>query len=282
MIVYQQHIMWYESEIVDESLLSLHNAIKNSPEPIQLIIGINCQTSLEKPVSGSSEDIIQKIVNHPTLKDAGISIFYDEDKFFNIGDWRRKVYFPEAKYTVWGETDCLIPEDYFYILSNLKIEEPHILSLSSRIMWDDSWTGVEHEELQKYPNLDNQNPSHEELAPFRYYDVINQEQLNKFNEQTDIKVSKLPFWKVDGALLSLSGNLPHPFIPEDMHFVREDTCTELFFKKHNIPQYHINTRMKGHNYYHPRKRTNTLSTRTDKEWKELELQSTQAMINFLK
>lgn len=273
--------MWYESEMIEENLNSLEQALKHTIEPVTIQLCVNTQTYLEKPIEGDSCDIIHKIIHHPISEQAGINFKYDDEQFFNIGDWRRRQYFPEAKYTVWGESDCLIPEDYFYILSNLKIEEPHILSLSSRIMWDDSWTDVEHENLRQYSNLDNQKPSNEELAPFRYYDYIDQAALNKFNEQSEIKVSKLSSWKVDGALLALSGNLPYPFIPSDMHFVREDTCAEQFFRKHNIPQYHIDTRLKGHNYYHPRKRVNTLSTRTDAEWKELENQSTQAMLKFL-
>ena len=78
----------------------------------------------------------------------------------------------------------MIPEDYFYILSNLDIEEPHILSLASRKCWDQTWSIVEHDKLQSLSivNLDNSNYK-EEYFPFRYFDRINQQQLNEFNNK---------------------------------------------------------------------------------------------------
>ena len=71
------------------------------------------------------------------------------------------------------------------------------------------------------------------------------------------------------------------FIPDDMHFVREDTCASIVFQQNNIPQYHVKNRLKGHNYYHPQKRTNTDATRDDKVWKKYSEKSMNAMHEFL-
>lgn len=281
MILYQQHIMWYESEMLNETLDSLQASLLHSTLPVKLKFCLNSQTYLEKPKEGNAEDMFKQFLNHPTLKDAEIIYKTDEDDFYNIGDWRREVYNYNFKYTVWGESDCLIPEDYFYILSNLDIEEPHILSLASRKCWDETWTIVEHEDLQKYPNLNNQIPTHEELAPFRYYDCISLQELNDFNNKYDIIIKQLPFCKVDGSLLALSNNLPTPFIAHDLHFVREDTCAEMFFQKKQIPQFCITTRIKGHNYYHPKKRMNTMSSRNDSEYISMAQNSNSIISKFL-
>jgi hypothetical protein len=273
--------MWYESKMINETLDSLQNALHYSSLPVDLKFCLNMQTYLETPIDGDPEDMFKEFLNHPVLKKAEIIYKTNKDPFYNIGDWRREIYLNDYKYTIWGESDCLIPEDYFYILSNIEINEPHILTLSSRVMWDNSWTIVEHVDLQSYPNLDNQNPSYNELFPYRYYDYIDNNEINKFNNQFNIEIIKLDTWKVDGSLLSLSGGLPYPFIAPDMNFIEEDTCAAHFFSKKNIPQYHISTRIKGHNYYHPLKRTNTNSIRDNDIYKKYANLSKQSMIKFL-
>ena len=66
-----------------------------------------------------------------------------------------------------------------------------------------------------------------------------------------------------------------------MHFAREDTCAQIVFEKNNIPQYHICNRLKGHNYFHPNKRTNTEATREDNVFKIYEKESINAMNSFI-
>ena len=92
---------------------------------------------------------------------------------------------------------------------------------------------------------------------------INYDELCSFNSSHDINIVKLPCVKLDGSMLALSSNLPSPFISPDSHFRTDDICAQLFFTKKRIPQYHITTRIKGHNYNHPLKRTNTNSVRND-------------------
>jgi len=280
MILYQQHIMWYESKILNETLDSLQYSLKHSSLPIKLLLCLNSQTYLEKPIEGKSEDMFNEFIDHPVLKDAEIIYKTDNDPFYNIGDWRRETYSNDYKYTVWGESDCLVPEDYFYILSNIEIQEPHILSLASRKMGDDSWGVVEFEGLDLYerswPKRNNA------LPPYLFCDdYINYEALNNVNDMGDIKIIKNGSPKIDGALLALSPNLPK-FIPNDLHFSREDYCANLVFLKNKIPQYIIKNRIKGHNYQHPLKRTNTLSTREDNLYKTYEQESYTAIQNFLK
>jgi len=280
-ILYQQHIMWYESEMLEETLDSLQESLKYSKLEVELIFCLNSQTYIETPLLSKPEEMFNTFINHPIIKKSKIVYKTNKDDFYNIGDWRREVYNPEYKYTVWGESDCLVPEDYFYILSNLSIEEPHILTLASRIMWDDTWTVVEHRDLQQYEHTHSDSPRCPEAKPFRNHDYIGIQEVNEFNSKHDIHIGKLNTVKIDGSLLALSHGLTTPFIPEDLHFVREDYCAQEFFRLSRIPQYHISTRIKGHNYNHPKKRINTSSTRNDVKYKELEQKSYNAMIKFL-
>ena len=271
------HIMWYESEMINETLDSLQAAIYNTDANIKLRICLNAQTYLESPISGQPDDMFNIFLNHPILKNAEIVYKTNSDAFYNVGDWRREVYSNEYKYIVWGESDTLIPYDYFYILENVNIQEPHVLSLSSRKMWDDTWTIVEHLYLQQLPCNE-----HDKIGIMSCGSYISYDQLIEFNNQIEsIDIVKLPVVKIDGSLLALSPNLPTPFIAPDQHFYGEDTCAALFFQIKNIPQYHITTRIKGHNYGHPLKRTNTNNTRNDEVFTTYSQKSKTAMQLFL-
>ena len=142
-------------------------------------------------------------------------------------------------------------------------------------MWDDSWKEVEFNGLEKF--------TYKELWDKLLHRKtrITQQQLDEINDkQNSPEIKLLNNNKIDGALFVLSSGLP-PFIPENMHFAREDTCTQLVLSKNNIPQYHIANRLKGHNYYHPNKRINTNNTRGEEVWKKYENISITAMNNFL-
>ena len=272
--------MWYESKMIWETLDSLEDALHNSKLDVDLKFCLNSQTYLEEPIEGKAEDMVEEFINLTLLKEAEVVYKTNDDAFYNIGDWRREVYNKEYKYTVWGESDCLIPNDFFYILSEIQIPNPHILSFASRKMWDSSWDCVEHRDLEKYErSVDNpfQAPS-----PYNSSDVIVQSDLNEFNNQSDIEIQLNNTVKIDGSLLCISNGIDFQFIADDMHFVREDFCTQLVFQFKGIPQYVVKTRMKGHNYSHPLKRTNTDAKRDDLAFKEYEKKSTIAMNNFLK
>jgi len=283
MILYQQHIMWYESKMLNETLDSLQSALQYSSLPVDLKFCLNSQTYMETPIKDNPEDMFNEFLNHPVFKNAEIIYKTNNDPFYNIGDWRREIYSNNYKYTVWGESDCLIPEDYFYILSNVDINEPHILTLSSRKCWDDTWNIVEHIDLKSLSVVNLNTPDYKkEYYPFRYFDTINQNELNIFNsKKEEIEIIKLPILKIDGSLLALSKNLPIPFISPHMNFVREDYCAQQFFQIKNIPQYLISNRIKGHNYFHPLKRTNTNSSRNDDTFKMMEFENIKAMNLFL-
>lgn len=280
-ILFQMHIMWYESAMVRETLDSIYTASLQSNIPIDFHFCLNSQTYIETPLDDDTYGMFQLFLNHPLMGISKITYKTMNDEFYNIGDWRREVYSNEYKYTVWGESDCILPEDFFYVLSELTIDTPHILTFASRKMWDSSWDCVEHEYIESFKREIN-NP-YTAPKPYNSDNVINQQELNQFNEQfEEVIIKQIDTCKIDGSLLCLSKGLPTPFIAPDMNFVREDTCAEYVFKRFNIPQFVVKNRMKGHNYSHPHKRTNTSSTRNDDVYKSYEIKSTQAMNSFLR
>jgi hypothetical protein len=279
-ILYQQHIMWYESKMISETLDSLAYSLKHSKLDVDLKFCLNSQTYLETPIEGKAEDMFDEFLHHPILKGAELVYKTNDDGFYNIGDWRREVYDKDYKYTVWGESDCLLPMDFFYILSIINIEHPHLISFASRKMWDSSWDCVEHKELEKYQReIGNLLPA---PKPYNSSNVITQWQLDDFNSKYPIELMLNNTVKIDGSLLCISNGIDFQFIGDDMNFVREDFCAETVFKIKRIPQYVVKTRMKGHNYGHPLKRTNTNAKRSDDVFKQYEQKSIQSMNNFIK
>jgi len=287
-ILFQMHVMWYESEMMNETLDSLQQALKYSSGEVDIRLCLNSQTYLERPIKGESKDMFEKFLNHTVLKNATLIHKTDDDDFYNIGDWRREQY-NQFGYTIWGESDCIMPYDMFYILENLDINHPHTLSFSSRKMFDDTWAEVEFVGLDKYsspysPRVisgDDKRPTAPHVLISGNGHDINQNHIDKYNdEQGDVNIILLNKNKVDGSLFVLSNNLPQ-FIPDNMHFVREDTCASIVFQHNRIPQYHVKNRLKGHNYYHPLKRTNTDASRNDDVWKKYSEKSMNAMNEFL-
>jgi hypothetical protein len=266
--------------MISETLDSLSYALKHSKLDVDLKFCLNSQTYLEEPIEGKAEDMFDEFLHHPILKGAELVYKTNDDGFYNIGDWRREIYDKEYKYTVWGESDCLLPMDFFHILTQINIEHPHLISFASRKMWDNSWDCVEHTDLQKYERT-TENPFQAPI-PYNASDIITQIELNNFNNKADIEIQLNSTVKIDGSLLCISNGIDFQFIGDDMNFVREDFCAETVFKIKRIPQYVVKTRMKGHNYSHPLKRTNTNSKRSDGVFKQYEQKSIQAMNNFIK
>ena len=185
-ILFQMHIMWYEAKMLNETLDSLQQAIEYSSLPVKISLCLNSQTYLEVPVTGNSVDMFNEFLDHPLLVDSQVTYKTDSDSFYNIGDWRREVYDIDAKYTVWGESDCLIPEDFFYILCSTQINEIHSLTFSSRKMWDTTWDIVEHTDLVKYERSNGN--IYQAPVPLNSCDVITQTELNGYNDQFDINI----------------------------------------------------------------------------------------------
>ena len=148
-------------------------------------------------------------------------------------------------------------------------------------MWDSTWDNVEHEWIRPFPRNGPAIRPEQAPTPFNCADYISLDQLNQFNRQFDPILIKLDRLKIDGNMTTLSPNLPYPFLPLDLHFAREDYCLEMFFTKKGIPQYHMPTRLKGHNQVHPTKRVGTLNQKNDSIYKEYEQKAYDSIFKFI-
>jgi len=187
-LLFQMHIMWYESEMLNETFDSIMKAIDFGKPNIKFLFCLNSQTYMEKPIEGTAKDMFNQFLDHQLFKTQTVEIVEktDDDPFYNRGDWRRDVYNDDYKYIIWGESDTLLPTDYFRILNHINIDEPHILSLSSRKMWDDSWRGVEHELLR------HMKGDQDKIGIFGCGNYISLNQVNTFNSLIpDIRILKL-------------------------------------------------------------------------------------------
>lgn len=286
-IMVNLHIMWYEYKMVPEALDSLYNAIQYAKNVPEIRICLNEQTYLERPIDGTPREMFDEIMGHPIFKIAKVIRKTNDDPLYNIGDWRREQYNSDDGYTVWGESDCVMPYDFFYILENFQINYPHILTFSTRKMWDSTWDEVEFVGLDKHDRVTMDQTLPPELRDNGTNIILTQETIDRINdEQGDVDIIRVNRVKFDGALVCLSGGLPHPFIAPEQRLTHEDFCAQIFFQMHNIPQFHVKNRLKGHNAYHPLKRQNTLDKekvghRFDIKFEEVAKSSRQSMENFL-
>lgn len=282
--LFNMHIMWYESGMINETLDSISNALVASNANVKFKFCLNSQTYIETPVSGSAADMFDQFKNHPLMRKAEVVYKTDTDEFYNIGDWRRDVYDPKAKYTIWGESDCLLPTTFFVALQNFKREEKHVVSFSSRKLWSDEWKLNEHDDIRKYSYSDNTvNLLNKKLLT---WEVIDQNTLNDFNKmffQVDgnFHVEERTAPPREGSLVCISKGFDENFIAKDLHFAREDTCFEKYCEVRKIPNFLFSKILKGHNYSHPLKRTNTNNTREEEAYKKYERQSLEAIDRFV-
>lgn len=291
--LYQMHIMWYELDMLPETLQSLTHAVEVSNVPVDISVCFNKQTYLEKPLVDNIDKKFDELAQHPILKNASIIEKTDADNLYNIGDWRREIKSTNG-YTIWGESDTLIPIVYFPALEQVwnirnQLSNPHVVTLASRKMWDSSWESVEHPVIRKYsafPNGKTDAPS-----PLSHDQYISQEQLDEFNQtfSDELHINTIEPPKLDGAMVALHPDLPQ-LIADDIHVPSEDFCAQLALTVLNIPQYHMSSIIKGHNYYHPQKRTNTAVNkneygeviRTSELYEKLKQESVVARNNFIR
>lgn len=265
-IVYQMHISWFETEMALETIQSMLEAAEHTSIPVEVNLCLNAQTYLEEPITGTSIEMFDCITSHPKFPEWKVVWKTDEDSFYNVGDWRRDCYDSE-NLTVWGESDCLVPEIYFVyvesIYKQLPTNSPYIVTLQQKKMWDSSWKPTEHTALQDF-SLEQVRAINNKLVTGEGF--LNLEELNNFNRafQQQVKFTQTQYYKGDGALVYLSPGMPTPFIAEGLHMCGEDTYFFNYCAIKEIPMYMIEGLMKGHNTGHPKKRMNYSQTNTHK------------------
>jgi hypothetical protein len=251
------HVAWFETEMALETLQSVEEAIKNTNLSVKVKLCFNKQTRFDTPINKSIDDMFISLLENDLVKQSEIIWKTDEDEFYNVGDWRRECYDPK-NITIWGESDCLVPDTYFGYVESIfssSINFPFIVTIKQKKMWDESWKPTEHEAFQPF-TLDQTRAINNKFVTGEGY--LSLEELNTFNNSFSDKhsVGISQYYKGDGALICLSPDMPTPFIDPKLHMCGEDTYFFNFCNIKKIPLYSISYYMKGHNTKHPLKRTN--------------------------
>ena len=254
------HISWIDAKIVPQTLTSIQNALKYSNVPTEIILLLNEQTFIDTPLEKTPEQQWEYFMDHPLIKDCTIIKKNDNDEFWGVAKFRRE-FMNKNGLTYWGESDCLLPLEYFYVSENFdQLEKQHdrwVLSFAVRKMWG-GWDIIEHPSVQHLAD-------HEGLPKGDFMRCDSQfgsnleerlENLYKFNEaQGDPKIVLLPDSRIEGAITVLK-NMPDDLICPDIDFFHEDHNLELMMRICDIPQYHVSNIIKGHDNWNPDKRTN--------------------------
>lgn len=263
-------MMWYEVDMVSETLDSLCNAIANTNKDVRIDLrfAFNYQTYIETPDIQDVKSLFDPVRKHrvfdlPNNKEL-IEIKTD-DPFYNLGDWRRDNYGDDYDYYVWGESDCLVPKCYFNNLNSIEYPTPHVVSYANRKMWDSTWLPVEHEMVKHVPY----DGDMELIGILGQHPYMSEEQMNVFNSLFPTVLVEIsnPYKKIDGNMMAIGRGIPTPILPYDLHFIHDDLALEILLKKRNVPQLHFPYQLKAHNRMHPRKRKYTKTKREEEMYK---------------
>lgn len=254
------HISWIDAKIVPQTLTSIQNALQYSKVPTEIVLLLNEQTFIDTPIEKTPEQQWDYFIDHPLIKDCTIIKKNDFDEFWGVAKFRREFMNKEG-ITYWGESDCMLPIQYFYICEsfdeNINSKDPWVMSFAVRKMWG-GWESIEYPSVQ---NLKDHNdlPVGDFLRCDSQFGNSTEDRLQnlyKFNDsQGNIDIVLLPKPRIEGAITVLK-NMPDDLICPDIDFFHEDFNLELMMQYHNIPQYHVKNIIKGHDNWNPEKRTN--------------------------
>lgn len=256
------HISWIDAKIIPQTLNSIENALKYSTVPTEFIFVLNEQTFIDTPLEKTPEQQWDYFINHPFLKKCKIIKKTDEDEFWGVATLRRELMNKEG-ITYWGESDCMLPLEYFYIVESFdkmqKEDSRWVMSFSTRKMWA-GWESIEHDAVKKYKDLS-------EIPEGNFWRVngplgnSTEERLKniyEINEKENPNIVLLEKPRIEGSLTVLK-NMPDDIICPDIDFFHDDYNLELMLQLYNIPQYHVTNIMKGHDNANPDKRSNIVN-----------------------
>jgi len=267
-------IQWFECDIIEEYLDSLHDAISQYDGEVLVDFTIVKNEDLEKCVSHKKKlDCMYKI--RYALQDRGW-LAHEESDLVTIADYRRGFnddYCDKADVLLWGESDALIPKQTFVILDNLhkmslQNNNPKYLAFFGTCkMWDDTWKPLEHPDFTDKPFYDKP----EQFKPDHWWSLrytMTKDEMNKINDKTDeLDVRIMPQHKFNGCGLVISSEVIRAGanIPRSVFFVHEDSAFMWVTNKllGNIPQYVIKNILLVHNRNHPKKRMCVTGERKD-------------------
>jgi hypothetical protein len=283
------YIHWVDAKIVYNTLTSIQNAYNYSTKDTEFIIVLNEQTFTEEPII-DPKDMWKEFINHPFISKCKIKKITNDDKIYGSSKCRIEFYNKNGL-TYWGESDCLLPLEFFYITENFQNvykDRPYIMTFSSRKMWD-GWEQVEHplcKNLSTSPIPNKITTVIDSTNFLRFDGPMSLDLLYKFNDnQGDPEIVLLPIPRVEATLLTLSDNLSENLICPALICCHEDWNLEILLKYYNIPQFHVKNILKGHDTGNSNKRINIKSNpgckiRSEK-FNDLQSRDKELMISWI-
>ena len=268
------HVMFYEIEIVEEYINSVHLALQDieNKENVKVEMMWNMSQYFEDCESGEKLFEIKQRINDLENKYGFTSLFYEQnDKPYTMADYRRELnnQCDDFDYVIWGESDCLMPRQMFGILEQLMEHSKSnninrfIATFGIRKMWDNSWTILEHPKFTDKPYYSMDTPEDTKLAessPWSIRYTMSQEEMDEVNSETkELDVQMIKYPKFDGSGLVISSDLLRTGanIPPAVFMNGDDSAFLESCNLHmgsNYRQYVIKNILKVHNRNHPNKR----------------------------
>ena len=268
------HVMFYEIEMVEEYLKSVHLALQDidNKENVKVEMMWNMSQYFEECESGEKLFEIRQRINDLENDYGFTSLFYERnDKPYTMADYRRELNnkCDDFDYVIWGESDCLMPRQMFGVLEQLKHYANEdginrfITTFGIRKMWDDSWKVLEHPKFTDKPYYDmdtEEDKRKAESSPWSIRYTMSQEEMDEVNSETkesDVQMIKYP--KFDGSGLVISSDLLRSGanIPPAVYMNGDDSAFLESCRLHmgeNYRQFVIKNILKVHNRNHPKKR----------------------------
>jgi hypothetical protein len=250
-------VQWYEADIIEEYLKSLHAAVMSYDGEIAVDILLTTNQQLEQCESNEAMNYCKRII-----REAGSKYeftIYETQDLVTIADYRREFnreYCEKVDVLVWGESDMIVPKEMFQILDALHQQSEatkYIATFAICKMWDESWKLLEHPKFTVHGHSDSKSDWWSVN-----YDMTEYE-MNDINNEVEFpEVVILPEHKFNGCGLVISSEVVKSGvnIPHSAFFVHEDTAFMLMIQKvlGNIPQYHFRNILMVHNRKHKHKR----------------------------
>ncbi len=268
------HVMFYEIEMVEEYLKSVHLALQDidNKENVKVEMMWNMSQYFEECESGEKLFEIRQRINNLENDYGFTSLFYERnDKPYTMADYRRELNnkCDDFDYVIWGESDCLMPRQMFGVLEQLKHYANEdginrfITTFGIRKMWDDSWKVLEHPKFTDKPYYDmdtEEDKRKAESSPWSIRYTMSQEEMDEVNSETkELDVQMIKYPKFDGSGLVISSDLLRSGanIPPAVYMNGDDSAFLESCRLHmgeNYRQFVIKNILKVHNRNHPKKR----------------------------
>ena len=283
-------VMFYEIEMLSDFIDSVRQSLKHvsNKQNVTIDMCFNISQYFEKidTTTISKDELLSKfmtIINGLESDEYNVkySIYENDEKPRTMVEYRRDLNYygcQDHDYVIWGETDCLLPNQCFEVLDSLMTYAHsnniynYITTFATRKMWDDSWKVLEHVDFTDKPF--HSMKTELELAETMPYSIrynMSIDEMNKINnkvDRPDIQLIHQP--KFDGSCLIISSNLIKAganIPPGIFGLVAEDTafmysCQQILGKGYT--QFVVKNILKVHNRMHKLKRRYTNTTQNDK------------------